>query len=56
MENKSYESITFEVESELSKPQKLLYYKEIDNILSSNFRRAKDNSNKLDIYKDFFFF
>ena len=46
MENKSYESITFEVESNLSKPKGLLWRKEIDNILSSIFKRAKGNANK----------
>ena len=45
MENKSYESITFEVEKDLSKPNKLIYEKEIKNILSSIFKRGNDYKN-----------
>ena len=41
MENKSYESITFEVESGLNKPNGFLYSKSIDKTLDSIFKRAK---------------
>ena len=43
MENKSYESITFEVESGLDKPKKFLYPQSIDEILNYIFIRAKNN-------------
>ena len=51
MENKSYETITFEVESELSKPNHFLYKNEIKNILSSMFKRAKSEKPSFDIYR-----
>ena len=41
METKYYESITFEVEKNLSKPQKHLYKTNIDNIFNNLFKRAK---------------
>ena len=53
MESKSYESITFEVESDLSKPNRLLYCDEIDKMLSSIFQRAKNNENKKDLFQHF---
>ena len=53
MENKSYESITFEVESDLSKPNRLLYCKEKGQILSSIFKRAKNNAKREDLYRHF---
>ena len=45
MENKSYESITFDVEKDLSKPNKILYYREIKDMLSSIFVRGNDYKN-----------
>ena len=45
MEKKSFETISFEVEKELSKPKQPLYYKKIENILSSTFERIKDYKN-----------
>ena len=51
MENKSYESISFEVESELSKPKHFLFKKEIKNILNSLFKRAKSKKPSFDIYR-----
>ena len=50
MENKLYESISFEIESELSKPKSLLYSKEVKNILSSIFKRKKAQKPSFDIY------
>ena len=41
METKYYESITFEVEKNLSKPEKHLYKTNIDNIFNNLFKRAK---------------
>ena len=41
MENKSHESISFEIESELSKPKEFLYTEEVKNILSSIFKGKK---------------
>ena len=43
MENKSYESITFEVESGLDKPKIFFFFQSIDEILNSIFKRAKIN-------------
>ena len=40
MENKSYESITFEVESGLDKPKIFFFFQSIDEILNSIFKRA----------------
>ena len=51
MENKSYESISFEVESELSKPKHFLFKEEIKNILNSLFKRAKSKKPSFDIYR-----
>ena len=45
MESKSYESITFEVENGLSKPQHFLGSISRDEILKSIFTRKKKNSN-----------
>ena len=45
MESKSYESITFEVENGLSKPECLLHSKNQDEILNSLFTRKKKDSN-----------
>ena len=45
MEKKTFETISFEVEKELSKPKQPLYYKKIENILSSTFERIKDYKN-----------
>ena len=45
MENKSFETITFGVEKELSKPSKLISYDKIGEILSSTFKRSKDYKN-----------
>ena len=51
MEAKSYETISFEVESELSKPKHFLFKKEIKNILNSLFKRAKSKKPSFDIYR-----
>ena len=45
MENKSFETITFDVEKYLSKPSKLISYRKIEEILSSTFKRSKDYKN-----------
>ena len=45
MENKSYESITFDVEKDLSKPNKYIYTKKIKDILTSIFVRGNDYKN-----------
>ena len=50
MDNKSSESITFEVESELSKPKRFLYNDKIKDILSSIFIRAKSKKSSCDIF------
>ena len=50
MENKSYESINFEVQKGLSKPKEFLYSKNQDKIFNSIFIRKKKNS-YLDEYK-----
>ena len=42
---KQIETICFDVEKELSKPTKLIYYQKIEDILSSIFQRAKDYKN-----------
>ena len=42
---KQIETISFDVEKELSKPTKLIYYHKIEDILSSIFQRAKDYKN-----------
>ena len=44
MENKSYESITFEVENGLVEPKHYLYFRNKDEILNSIFTRKKKNS------------
>ena len=41
MENKSYESITFEVENGLDEPKHFLYSMSIDEIFNSIFIRKK---------------
>ena len=41
MEKKSYESITFKVEKELSSPTKFLYQRNINDTFNSLFKRAK---------------
>ena len=41
MNNNSYESIIFEVEKDLKKPDKEYYKSEIQYILSSTFQRGK---------------
>ena len=51
MDTKSYESITFEIESELSKPKRFLYSKEVKDILSSIFKRKKSQSPPFDIWR-----
>ena len=45
MENKSFETITFDGEKYLSKPSKLISYRKIEEILSSTFKRSKDYKN-----------
>ena len=50
MENKSYESITFDVETNLSKPKKPIYCDEIESILSSIFVRGTDYKNHSNSY------
>ena len=45
VENKPYESITFDVETDLSKPKAPIYCKEIKSILSSIFQRGTDYKN-----------
>jgi len=50
MNNQSYESITFEVETELNKPEKRYYNSDIKYILSSTFKRAKKKK-KIKIYQ-----
>ena len=55
MENKSYESITFDVESDLSKPKSPIYCDEIKSILSSIFVRGtdyKNHSNSTEYYSE----
>ena len=51
MENKLYESISFEIESELSKPKRFLYSKEVKDILSSIFKRKKSQRPPFDIWR-----
>ena len=51
MDTKSYESITFEIESELSKPKRFLYSKEVKDILSSIFKRKKSQRPPFDIWR-----
>jgi len=50
MESKSYESITFEVENGLTKPNRFLYSRNQKEILNSIFTRKKKNSN-IDQYR-----
>jgi hypothetical protein len=50
METKSYDSISFEIESELSKPISFLSSEEVKNILSSLFKRKKVENPPFDIY------
>ena len=45
VDNKPYESITFDVETDLSKPKCPMYCKEIKSILSSIFERGTDYKN-----------
>ena len=42
------QSITFEVESNLAKPKRFLFYKRIDKILNSIFVRQKQNLDSID--------
>ena len=51
MDTKSYESITFEIETELSKPKRFLYSKEVKDILSSIFKRKKSQRPPFDIWR-----
>ena len=51
METKSYESISFEVESELSKPKKFLATEEVNNILSFIFKRFESERSSFDACK-----
>ena len=44
MNNNAYESINFEIESELTKPTKFLFYRDTNEILASIFKRAKEKS------------
>ena len=50
MNNQSYESITFEVETGLKKPEKRYYKREIKYILSSTFKRAKKKEEEEDLF------
>ena len=50
MENKKYESITFDVETDLSKPKSPIYCREIKSILSSIFVRGTDYKNHSNSY------
>ena len=45
MEKKSYESIFFEVEKDLTKPNKHMSYNKIEDIFSWTFKRIKDYKN-----------
>ena len=50
MENESYESITFDVETNLSKPKIPIFRREIKRILSSIFERGTDYKNHSNSY------
>ena len=51
METKSYESISFDIESELSKPDNFLYTEKVNHILSSIFKRAKSERSSFGIFR-----
>ena len=54
MEKKSYECITFDVEKDINKPDKISYYSsEIQNLLSDIFRRANPKNKHISEFEVF---